>query len=261
MSKQITNLTEIDPYKRLTGKEYISLALFYFYKNPSLDIDIFSENIKLYEDFIESYNNFIRDDSNIIRFSSYILNIDKNKIQDYIKQYDNKPWTYSKPIIWKDRHKAEYYINQLTESHRFEIYVDYMFKKHDFDIGIYYGKDEQYSGESKVGIEIKNDKESLKTRNIYIEYKERLNDRSPWVDSGILKNDNTIYWAIGNYNHIFFIKKRVLIDIMDKKYPEIKVKHVPARRGTSKGYIISIKDAETISDTIDTVINNIQQLN
>lgn len=258
MSRQIIDLIEIDCYKLLVGKEYITLALFYFYKNNAPNIDIFSEDIKLYEVFIESYNDFIKENSNRINFLSYISNIDENKIRLSINQYDEEPWKYSKPIIWKDRIKETYYIDQLTESHRFEIYVDCMFKNHGFDICIYYGKEEQYSGESKAGIEIKNDKESLRTGNIYIEYKERLYDGGLWVDSGILKNDNTTYWAIGNYQYIFFIKKCVLVDILDGRYPKINVRHVSAKRGTSKGYIISIRDAQSISDTIDTVIRNIQ---
>ena len=254
------NLVAINPYKLLTGEEYVFLTLFYFYTNNSMSIDVFSDNIKLHEKLIESYNNYIKENSKKIDFSSYLLNIGKNKLLQWITQYNNEPWKYSKPVIWQDRSKGEYYINQLTDSHRFEIYVDYLFKKHGFDIGLYYGKEGQYSGESKAGIEIKNDKESLKTGNIYIEYKERLHNEGSWVDSGILKMDNTTYWAIGNYQDIFFIRKSVLIDVMNGKYPDIKVKHVYAKRGTSQGYIISILDAESISDSIDTVISNIKNI-
>ena len=262
MNKYILNLTKINPYEFLTGEEYVTLALFnfYFYKK-TCNVEVFSEEIILYEELIELYNNFIKEDQKKSMFLSYILEIGEKNIKTYINKYDKEPWKYSKPVIWKDRRKRKYYIDKLTESHRFEIYVDYMFKQNNFDIGIYYQKEDQYIGESNAGIEIKYDNESLKTHNLYIEYKERLHSEGSWIDSGILKQDNTIYWAIGNYKEIFFIKKSVLIDIMNRKYPGIKVKDVCAKRKTSKGYIISISDAKSISESIETVIRNIQLFN
>ena len=175
MTKFVDDLHRIDCYKMLMGKEYVTLALYYFYKLQYNHIDIFSDEIKIFERLIEDYNNSLQEKEEREKFASYILNFDSNYIQSCIIQYDREPWKYSKPVIWKDRNKGDYYIRNLTESHRFELYVACIFKHYGFDIGLYYGKDEQYAGESRAGIEIKYDKESLKTRNIYIEYKERLN--------------------------------------------------------------------------------------
>lgn len=261
MTKFVDNLHKIDCYKMLMGEEYVTLAFYYFYKLNYNYIDVFSDEIKLFEGLIEDYNNSLQEKKERERFVSYILNYDSDYVQNCIIQYDREPWKYSKPVIWKDRNKGDYYIRNLTESHRFELYVACIFKNYGFDIGLYYGKDEQYAGESRAGIEIKYDKESLKTGNIYIEYKERLNSNDVWVKSGILKNDNTTYWAIGNYNFLFFIEKAILVDIMNNKYPNIKSRKVSARRGTSQGYIISIADAQTISAPIKTVIRDIQELN
>lgn len=259
MNRLTDNLHEINCYHLLSGEEYLALAFFHFFKLQSRKVNVFSEEIKLYEELIEEYNVFMRQESKKVLFLSYVLGFDRSYIEMYIDYYNKEPWKYSKPILWKDRSKGEYYINQLTESHRFELYVDFLFRKKGFDIGLYYGKEEQYSGESKVGIEIKNDKESLNTGNLYIEYEERLTDHATWAKSGILKKDNTIYWAIGNYNHLFFIKKSVLIGLMNQQYTGIRVRHVSARRGTSKGYIISIWDAGKIADSIETVIRNVSK--
>ena len=181
-------------------------------------------------------------------------------IKKRVDLYNENPWEYSKPIIWDDRLKKTYYIEQLTKSHRFELYIDNMFKEEGIDIGVFYDKDNQYSGESLAGIEIKYDNESLKTGNLYIEYQERLNEGELWVDSGILKQDNTIYWAIGNYEFVYFIAKEVLVDILDGKIG-LPIRHVSARRGTSKGFILSRENAEKISDPIDVVVLNIKNFN
>lgn len=255
----VANLHEIDCYSRFTEEDFIVLSLFYFYKFNNKPIDIFSKQIVFYEKFIYEYNCFIASDDNKNKFTDFLKN-NESYIQECLEVIVKEPWKYLKPVIWDDRNKGDYYIGNLTDSHRFELYIEAIFRNKGIDIGLYYGKDEQYSGESKVGIEIKNDKESEMTGNLYIEYEERLNVNRDFVDSGILKNDNTIYWAIGNYKFIFFIKKCVLIDIMNNKYPDIKIKHTSARRGTSKGYLLSIKDMERISEPIEEVIKYLQNI-
>lgn len=258
MSNIIDNLHEIDCYSRFTEENFIVLSLFYFYESNIEPVDIFSEKIVFYEEFISDYNEGIRSDVQKSDFVIFLRN-KESYIRKCLETILQEPWKYLKPVIWEDRRKGEYYIKNLTESHRFEIYIDTKFRSMGFDIGLYYGKDEQYSGESRAGIEIKNDKESERTGNLYIEYQERLDINGIWVNSGILKNDNTIYWAIGNYNFIYFIKKSVLIDIKNNIYPDITTRHVGARRGTSKGYLLSIEDANKISESIEEVIQYLRQ--
>ena len=254
------DMKKIDCYKLLTGEEYVLLALYHHFSNKELDVDVFSDNIILYERLIDSYNRCIEDSQEKEDFLRYISYLDSESLKEDVDLYNENLWKYSRPIIWDDRIKNSYFINQLTKSHRFELYIDNMFKEEGIDIGVFYDKDSQYSGESRAGIEIKYDNESLKTGNLYIEYQERLNEGEPWVDSGILKNDNTIYWAIGNYEFVYFIAKEVLVDILEGKI-NIPIKRVSARRGTSKGFILNRKIAEKISDPIDVVVLNINNFN
>lgn len=138
--------------------------------------------------------------------------------------------------------------------------MERMFQERGVDIGLFYGKDEQYfSGESRLGIEIKNDKESLNTGNLYIEYQERLDIFGSWVDSGIFKKDNTIYLAIGTYENVFFLRKSKLKAIFEKAeaYEQYGIRLVAARRGTSKGFIVPIPFASRISETIEQVIDHV----
>lgn len=66
-------------------------------------------------------------------------------------------------------------------------------------------------GESLSGIEIKYDGMFRKTGNFYIEYQEKSNKNNPnYVDSGILRNDNTWLWAIGDYLDIYIVPKESL---------------------------------------------------
>lgn len=83
-----------------------------------------------------------------------------------------------------------------------------MFRRHGYDIGLFYGKDQQYhQGETKAGIEIKCDMRLQKTGNVYIEYQERMTNAGEWVDSGILKQDQTKYFLIGTVEEFFILPR------------------------------------------------------
>lgn len=124
--------------------------------------------------------------------------------------------------------------------------------KHSYDLG-----------ETKVGIEIKCDKRSEETGNYYIEYQERLNNYGKWVDSGIIKNDNTKYYFYGVVNHYAIFPRNRLMEYYDK----IVVKNIPVpgcrkvQIGTSKGFLISKEEAEKIRMFPSTVVREIKAQN
>jgi len=69
-------------------------------------------------------------------------------------------------------------------------------------------------GENKAGFEIKLDQNFRKTKNFYIEYAEKSNENNKeFVDSGILRNDNTWLYIIGDYDNIYIYKKTIAIII------------------------------------------------
>lgn len=172
----------IDYEKRLTCEEHIVL-LYYslMYKKKHANYSEF----QITELLIDEYNL----DNNQEKRSEVEKMVERKKedLDKFRVDYAQKIWDYEKPVIWSDRKKTDYYIEQLNKSHRFEVYVDYLFRQSGYDIGLFYGKNQQYrQGETAAGIEIKCDMKLQETGNVYIEYQERITKDGEWVDSGIL---------------------------------------------------------------------------
>ena len=73
-------------------------------------------------------------------------------------------------------------------------------------------------GESVEGVEIKYDKKSIKSPNIYIEIAEKSNPSNRYyIPSGIYRNDNTNTYVIGNWNEVWIFDKNYLKEITKNK--------------------------------------------
>lgn len=259
-NREVVKVDNINFEKRMTSKDYIILYYYYLvktHKKVAYSNERYMDWI-LTEELIEEYNSSSED------LKMDIEELSKKNYSYFRYKFDEERWNYEKPVIWKDRKKTDYYINQLTQSHKFEVYVDKLFSEYGFDIGLYYGRNEQYSGETKVGIEIKQDKMLKKTKNVYIEYQERLHRGDGWVNSGILKDDNTRFILIGDIDKFYILPKNRLVDyykrlIINKENIDgirlVKEKE----RGTSKGYIMSEKIAARENKTISEVINECRE--
>lgn len=174
---------------------------------------------------------------------------------------------FSKVIDWADRNKTENFLKQLKRSEKFEDVVKKFFlDNYSIDIGFFHGK-EQYIGESKVGIEIKNDRKSEKTGNYAIECYEKLNrTNKQWVESGILKEDNTEYFFMGHglneLSEYKIFKKATLLNIWEHREQYIKDKKIRVysenEHGTSKGYLILKNSIEEFEESIDIVVSYIR---
>ncbi len=241
----------IDCYKRMSPKEHYSLYEFYLMNNDSVSY----EKFMITETLVKAYNKLPEKDK--ITIAKKI-----HSRPEYIRfenEFNREPWKYDKAVIWEDREKDEYYIENLKKSHAFEVFIDSLFKNRGIDIGLFYSPDLQYRGESDKGIEIKFDEMSKKTGNYYIEYKERINPNSDWVDSGILKNDNTKYWLCGTENKYRIFEKQRLLEIYHKLKRKEKVDGAilveEGTRKTSKGVVIFPKLQEKICLSIDDLIN------
>lgn len=86
-------------------------------------------------------------------------------------------------------------------------------------------------GESVQGIEIKYDKKHKETGNWCIETHEKKEDATEWVESGILRKDNTIFWIVGDYNEGVLIHKKQLQAAVSN-FPEYETE-------TSRGYLLT----------------------
>lgn len=250
----------IDAERKLTCKEEV--LLYYYSKGKMhnefpkhIDENDFKSNFHIKEELIESFNNLSRDKVNQIEQAAIS---DSEELEKFENEYAREPWNFEKPVIWGDREHTENFIIKLETSHRFEVYIDSEFKRNHFDIGLYYGRDGQYAGESNAGIEIKNDCKMEQTGNIYVEYQERMEDTGKWVNSGILKQDNTIVYVFGTMRDYLFVLKERLI-----YYYEALLNHEELEgmrfvnetaHHTSKGYIISRSVLENDSLSINQII-------
>lgn len=132
---------------------------------------------------------------------------------------------------WRQAHT----LRTLNEGHKLETYLDYQLKKkYGIDIGLIYDQNGQTKGETKVGIEFKNDLKSVETGNCYIELYESRKDATKqqlikagakeedivrsrlcnnyMVKSGLLKDDNTKFFVFGPKERMFIIRRDVLLD-------------------------------------------------
>ena len=201
-------IDSIDCYKRMSAKEHYLLYEFYLMNNKSVTYDKF----RITEKLVNDYNNL--PDEKKIEIAKKIEG--RPEYIQFEKKFSEEPWVYDKAVIWGDRAKDEYYIDNLEKSHAFELFVDRQFKEKGIDIGLFYSPDLQYRGESAKGIEIKFDKRSQETKNYYIEYKEKKDGDGNWADSGILKKDNTKYFLCGTKERYHIFKKQILLDIYNK---------------------------------------------
>lgn len=101
-------------------------------------------------------------------------------------------------------------------------------------------KYQSFIGENKAGFEIKYDRRFQETGNLAIELYEKSNkNNNKWVNSGILRHDNTIFYLIGNYEIIYIFAKKHLIMVMDK----YKKYEIP----TSIGFLLPKPEANKFS--------------
>ena len=90
-------------------------------------------------------------------------------------------------------------------------------------------------GESLSRIEIKQDKRAKETGNLYFETHERqISNKGEYVESGILRKDNTIFIIIGDYEKLFmFSKKQIQHLVLNCNFKKVQTE-------TSIGYLIPI---------------------
>lgn len=246
-------MKKIDFEKRMSFDEHIRLFFYDRLKNGT-QCDYDKWHIR--ESLISAYNN--ETDEGIASAIERCLESNARFVEE-LRQRDI--WEFEKPVIWNDRNKSEYYIANLEDSHKLEVYAEQVFRNYGLDIGLFYGKSQQYNlGETQAGIEIKCDKRSEETGNYYIEYQERLNNYGEWIDSGILKNDNTKYYFYGVVNNYAIFPRNKLMEYYDKIIVE-NIQLEGCRKvqiGTSKGFVITKEEAQKIRMFPSTVVRQIR---
>lgn len=104
---------------------------------------------------------------------------------------------------------------------------------------------QQTVGESRTGVEIKNDRKFQSTGNLWIELAEKARPRSgDYAQSGINRDDNTWLYCIGDYNTIFIFQKN-LLKMLAPRYGQ-RENHT----STSVGFLLPVVDAEKYAAAI-----------
>ena len=136
--------------------------------------------------------------------------------------------------------KQKYHEYQLEEGLEFQDLVnEYMIKTHNLPIIYYTSYKRQWNGESFNGIEIKYDKRSVTSNNLFILSKVK-NKLGKWQPSGIYKNDNTTWFIIGNLKEAWMISKHMLLQLVPY------LTEVETNTGESMGYLLPKEKANKI---------------
>lgn len=137
---------------------------------------------------------------------------------------------------------TDYYLNCFNKGLE---YQDFIMQKLLDNLGIpisnFSSKKYQFSyGENLQGIEIKYDDKYKNTGNIYIEVAEKSNpNNKEYIPSGIMRNDNSWLYAIGDYSILFIFG----IQILKLQYNKNLFKTVVTE--TSKGMLLDKKGQNT----------------
>lgn len=128
---------------------------------------------------------------------------------------------------------------ELEEANRYQDFISVeLMKRLGWSIGLFTSKHYQYNyGESLAGVEIKYDKKMASTKNLYIETHERHSTDKKFVASGINRQDNTLFWCIGDYNTAYIFVKAQLKHLCEN-FKSNGFKQVET--DTSKGVLIPI---------------------
>lgn len=87
-------------------------------------------------------------------------------------------------------------------------------KRFQFEIG-----ESMLHGSPDAGVECKLDGRIVD--RLSIETAERVNERSQFVASGILRQDNTFYYVQGNFSQIYVFEKSRLLDFYNRQRPRV----------------------------------------
>lgn len=144
--------------------------------------------------------------------------------------------------------------NSFEAGVEFQDYVcETLMKRRGLILQNFTSKQYQYLiGENMQGIEIKLDDRCTDTGRLSIEIRERARntEHGAWVDSGIMRDDNSWLYVQGNRRMYFAFSKKILREWYKHKKPEVTQKF-----GTIETFYMPIEDAKRWSDfylTFDT---------
>lgn len=118
---------------------------------------------------------------------------------------------------------TEDYERKKRESEKYQDFVQIELYKVGIPICIIQSKKYQIEyGESIGGWEIKQDCVMARTGNVWIETHEKSNATNKnYVESGILRKDNTWMYCIGDYTRLYIIPKNSLVRLYEREHKKL----------------------------------------
>lgn len=123
---------------------------------------------------------------------------------------------------------------ELEDTLIFQDYITDLLHKFGWSLNCYSSRKYNIEkGESLARIEIKQDKRVKETGNLYFETHEKA-CTGVFVESGILRKDNTVFIIIGDYDHLWmFSKKQIQTVLKTETFKMVETE-------TSKGYLLPL---------------------
>ncbi|NLN33176.1 MAG: hypothetical protein GX159_06235 [Flavobacteriaceae bacterium] len=253
-------------------QECLSLYLFIeiiLNGKPLVGIDFSTySDIEFWESQIEAYRDWLEKKEDSKGFIEDYWTENKELLKHFSDEFG--VGYLPKVIYWNDRIKNSYFKRQLQEAFLFENFIAEKIKtEYGLDIEPFFSSQGQYElGENALGIEIKNDKLIKETGNIYIEFQEKSGEHlSNYTNSGILKQDNTRYFLMGDYSEFFILRKSDLLEVYREELNLI-AKGIASVRGvefkqisTSKGFILPVGSNRDLFVSFDEMMNELMKEN
>ena len=136
--------------------------------------------------------------------------------------------------IKEDRTKRREYEQRLQVGFEYQDFVmEHLYDKYKFRLLCYSSmKYQKKRGESMNGWEIKYDNIMKSTGNLFIETEEKRGyNQEEYVAAGIYKKDNTVVYAIGDYNELYIFNLDVLLKLHKDGVYEMKENAISRARG------------------------------
>lgn len=136
---------------------------------------------------------------------------------------------------------TDLYAENMKKGLEYQDFIVHRLMREGLFIGIYASRKYQFEyGESASGIEIKFDGKLHETGNLYFETAEKANvNNLEYVSSGIMRQDNTWAYLIGDYHEAFLFSKKQLCNLLT--LPQARQRNLGMREreiATSRGFTL-----------------------
>ena len=143
---------------------------------------------------------------------------------------------------WQDN-----YLQKIKESHEFVNYwIEIINRKISLELTPIHSSNLQRRSlcDTREGFEFKNDKISTTSKNFWIEIAEKNNpSQDEFFPSGICRKDNAWMYCMGDFEKLWFLPKRKLLE----EYASKKWTVIPNKEGTSMAFLL---DKEYVAKNI-----------